>query len=195
MPEPNISWLKSKPHRDRLSQPIKHRYSGSGHNFILKLFDYQVQCAFCAVSLCAFSLAAQCTACKMLCHTNCLEKGEFAWIPLCLADTSPPPLKMQKDESKPHQWVSFLNLSAKWCCHCGLPLSLGRGNQEGANMRCEKCDKTCHAQCQLLVPSRCGSFRVLPPHIPLLVIQKTPFMYPLMSQDPTTSFKRPKRET
>jgi Phorbol esters/diacylglycerol binding domain (C1 domain) len=162
MPDPSLPWWQPKPQR-HLSQPLKNPYPDAGHNFTVKLFDCQTQCALCATSSCAFSLAAQCTTCKILCHTRCLEDRQFVWIPSCL--NTPPPSKkgqLMSEKSKSHQWFPFLNLSANWCSHCGLPLSLGQGNQEGANRQCVECAKTCHAQCQLLVPSRCGSSSTLP---------------------------------
>jgi hypothetical protein len=133
---PNLAWWMSKPQR-HLSRPMKNRFLNSGHNFIVKLFDCQMRCALCARSSCAFSLAAQCTTCKLLCQTACLEDDDFAWIPSCL---NTPPLSLSKDESacKLHHRVPLLNLAAKWCSHCGFPVSLGEGNhQEGANRRCE----------------------------------------------------------
>lgn len=185
---PNLPWWMSRPER-HLSQPMKNRFLDSGHNFIVKLFDCQMRCALCTRWSCAFSLAAQCITCKLLCHTKCLGDGNLAWIPSCLNTPSP---ALSKDESacKLHRWVPLLNLSGNWCSHCGFPMSLGEGNhQEGPNRRCEECAKTSHAQCQLLVPSRCGFFPALPEGARQLTICKTPLMKRLMSEDDDT---RPK---
>lgn len=132
-----------------------------------------MRCAVCAEFLYPFSLGAQCTKCKMLCHPWCMYStwGLFSWAPLvppCLKNSSSPSSSMNgtkrkkdhlfqivEEEYKSHQWVPFLNLSANWCSLCGYSLSLGQGNQEGANRRCEACKITCHAQCQSLVGKKC----------------------------------------
>lgn len=177
-----------------LSRPMKNQFLNSGHKFIVKMFECQMRCALCTRSSCAFSLAAQCTTCKLSCHTTCLEDDNFAWIPSCL-HTTPPPLSKEESACKSHQWVPLLNLSANWCSHCGFPMSLGQGNlQEGANRRCEECAETCHAQCQLLVPSRCGFFPTLPERPRQWSICKTPRMKRPMSEDDYTRPRpRPKR--
>lgn len=156
----------------------------SEHTFVIKEFDSEMRCAMCAEFLNPSSLAAQCTTCKMLCHVWHLYLDWFIglWIPSCLKksslSSSSSAIKGAKrkiqmldgenlEEYTFHQWVPFLNLSANWCSHCGYSLSLGQGNQEGANRQCEACKITCHAQCQDLVGKRCD-LQNAPPSINLI---------------------------
>lgn len=152
----------------RLAQPTENQKKESEHTFIMKEFDSEMRCSVCAEFLYPFSLAAQCTTCKMLCHVWCMYSNWrwFLWVPPCLKNSSSSSMKGAKrkkdtldqedlEEYRSHQWVPFLNLSANWCSHCGYSLSLGQGNQEGANRQCEACKITCHAQCQDLVGKRC----------------------------------------
>ena len=127
-----------------------------------------MRCSVCAEFLSPFSLGAQCITCKMLCHIWCMYSNWrwFLWVPPCLKNSTSSSMKGTKrktntlnqedlKEYRSHQWVPFLNSSSNWCSHCGYSLSLGQGNQECANRRCEVCKITCHAQCQGLVGKRC----------------------------------------
>jgi Phorbol esters/diacylglycerol binding domain (C1 domain) len=156
------------------AQPTENRKDESKHTFVLKEFDSEMQCAVCAELLYPSSLAAQCTTCRLLCHARCMcpHWASGFRVPPCLknslsssssSSSSMKGTKRKKDtldqedleEYTSHQWSPFLNLSANWCSHCGYSLSLGQGNQEGANRQCEACKITCHAQCQDLVGKRC----------------------------------------
>jgi hypothetical protein len=98
------------------------------------------------------------------------------WVPPCLKNSSSSSSSSVKGAKRKshymdetdlkydsHQWIPSLNLSANWCSHCGYPLSLGQGNQEGANRQCEACKVICHAQCQGLVAKRCILEDLAPP--------------------------------
>lgn len=152
----------------------------AGHSFLKKEFEYVMRCALCAKYCPAFSLLIQCTTCYVLGHRSCFASGHFLFKSPCLDSSTSSSMAEAKRQherqlkvhvfnahldsrivvEKQHQWVSFLNLSANWCRHCGYLLSLGQGNQEGANRRCEACKLTCHAQCQPLVSGNCGSRNV-----------------------------------
>jgi hypothetical protein len=165
-----LSEVNSQPyplHNDQ-PYPLHNDQSPAGHNFVIKKFPHQMRCAVCHKSCDAFSRVRQCTTCKLLCHIVCsLNPRHF--MPPCL-DTDYSSMEEAKRQHRlllnsgefevyrvyRHQWVPYFNLSTNWCCHCGYLLSLGEGNQEGANRRCEECNNTCHAQCQALIPNRCG---------------------------------------
>lgn len=187
------------------AQTIKGQKRESEHTFVMKDFDSEMRCSVCAEFLYPFSLAAQCTTCKMLCHIWCMYSNwrVLFWVPSCLKNSSTSSsLSRAKRKSHymdqadlkydSHQWSPLLNLSANWCSHCGFSLSLGQGNQEGANRQCEACKITCHAQCQGLVAKRCILQDHAPPPSSLITCQGDPLW---AAQSDRTSETRSKNRT
>ncbi|KAJ9066407.1 Serine/threonine kinase [Entomophthora muscae] len=122
-----------------------------GHKFVARQFYQVMTCAFCDKFL-VNNTAFQCQDCRYFCHEECAPKVVLK----CIAT---PNYELDADEQKldllhriHHRFESTTNLMAKWCCHCGYMIPLGRGKGK----RCTECAVTCHESCQHLVPNFCG---------------------------------------
>ncbi|TGZ82362.1 hypothetical protein EX30DRAFT_183259 [Ascodesmis nigricans] len=120
-----------------------------GHKFVEQQFYNIMRCALCS-ELLKYSAGMQCADCKYTCHRKCYQKV----VTKCITK---PNNEWGPDEEKikhriPHRFEPITNVGAKWCCHCGYMLPLGKKNAKS----CTECDLSCHAQCQHLVPDFCG---------------------------------------
>lgn len=127
-----------------------------GHKFVARQFYQVMTCAFCDKFL-VNNTGYQCQDCRYFCHEDCAPKVVLK----CIAK---PNYELGAEEQKldllhriHHRFEPSTNLMAKWCCHCGYMIPLGRGKGK----RCSECTVTCHESCQHLVPNFCGMSMVM----------------------------------
>ncbi|KAI1945135.1 Serine/threonine kinase [Ophidiomyces ophidiicola] len=120
-----------------------------GHKFVTQQFYNIMRCALCGDFL-KYAAGMQCSDCKYTCHRKCYPKVVTKCISKANYETDPDEEKI--NHRIPHRFEFFSNISANWCCHCGLLLPFGRKNAK----KCSECGLTCHAQCAHLVPDFCG---------------------------------------
>ncbi|KAI0132083.1 hypothetical protein BJ170DRAFT_700206 [Xylariales sp. AK1849] len=120
-----------------------------GHKFVQQQFYNIMRCALCGDFL-KYSAGMQCEDCKYTCHTKCYQSVVTKCISKSNAETDPDEEKI--NHRIPHRFQPFANVTANWCCHCGVLLPLGKKNCR----KCSECGSTAHAQCVHLVPDFCG---------------------------------------
>ncbi|CDK29727.1 unnamed protein product [Kuraishia capsulata CBS 1993] len=130
--------------RQRKEEVLEHH----GHKFVYKQFYNLMNCAMCGFFL-PYS-GYQCEDCRFLCHKKCYDKVITKCISKSSADRDPYEAKL--NHRIPHRWELVTNKTAKWCCHCGYVLPLGRKNIR----KCSECGVVCHTYCSHLVPDFCG---------------------------------------
>ncbi|KAI9295020.1 kinase-like protein [Neoconidiobolus thromboides FSU 785] len=122
-----------------------------GHKFIAKQFYQVMTCAYCNKFL-VNTTGFQCQDCRYFCHENCAPKVVLKCIAKPNYELEPEEQKMDLRHRIHHRFEPNTTLMAKWCCHCGYMIPLGRGKGK----RCTECYVTCHDKCQHLVPNFCG---------------------------------------
>ncbi|KAI9228306.1 MAG: hypothetical protein DHS80DRAFT_23465 [Piptocephalis tieghemiana] len=131
-----------------------------GHRFISQQFYNIVKCALCAEFLLNGS-GYSCEDCRFTCHKRCYPKVVTRCVSRVTSSDKDAEPEEDEEEAQlnhriPHRFEAFTNLSANWCCHCGLMLSLGGAKHRSASRRCSECGLTSHESCSPLVPDFCG---------------------------------------
>ncbi|KAI0225009.1 Serine/threonine kinase [Massospora cicadina] len=138
-----------------------------GHKFVARQFYQVMTCAFCDKFL-VNNTGFQCQDCRYFCHEECVPKVVLKCIATPNYELDADDQKMDLLHRIHHRFEATTNLMARWCCHCGYMIPLGRGKGK----RCSgnrapmasldlECGVTCHVSCQHLVPNFCGMTMVM----------------------------------